>query len=155
MILDEIHAVADSKRGTHLITAVERLVPLSGEFQRIALSATVRPLETVAEFVGGFIELNGVYRRRPVALIRGERSKRFSLTVSAPEETDHGEALWPTLARRFGEIIARQRSTLLFANAAHDGTGHPPDQRASRRGTRLFAPRLAVARDQARRRGAP
>lgn len=117
VILDEIHAVVDSKRGTYLITAVERLVPLSGEFQRIALSATVRPLETVAEFVGGCTEQNGVYRRRPVALIRGERSKRFSLTVSAPEATDDGEALWPTLARRFGEIIARQRSTLLFANS--------------------------------------
>ncbi len=54
VILDEIHAVVGTKRGTHLITAVERLVRLSGEFQRIALSATVKPLSTVAEFVGGF-----------------------------------------------------------------------------------------------------
>jgi ATP-dependent Lhr-like helicase len=54
VILDEIHAVASTKRGTHLITAVERLVPLSGEFQRLALSATVRPLARVAAFVGGY-----------------------------------------------------------------------------------------------------
>lgn len=54
VILDEIHAVASSKRGTHLVTAVERLVPLSGEFQRLALSATVRPLARVAAFVGGY-----------------------------------------------------------------------------------------------------
>jgi ATP-dependent helicase Lhr and Lhr-like helicase len=119
VILDEIHAVADGKRGTHLVTAVERLTLLSGEFQRITLSATVRPLETVAEFVGGFQEVNGEYRRRPVALVRGERTKRFSLTVSAPEEQQEagGETLWPTLARRFGEIIAAQGSTLLFANS--------------------------------------
>ncbi len=53
VVLDEIHAVAAGKRGTHLVTAVERLARLAGEFQRIALSATVRPLERVARFVGG------------------------------------------------------------------------------------------------------
>ena len=44
LILDEVHAVAGTKRGTHLITAVDRLVRLAGEFQRVALSATVKPL---------------------------------------------------------------------------------------------------------------
>ena len=119
VILDEIHAVAGTKRGTHLITALERLVPLSGEFQRIALSATVRPLETVADFVGGLQEIGGEYRRRPVAIVRGERTKEFSLRISAPEEgaTGAGEELWPALARRFCQIIDAQRSTLLFANS--------------------------------------
>jgi len=59
VILDEIHAVVGTKRGTHLITAVDRLVPLCGEFQRIALSATVKPLATVAAFVGGFVLRGG------------------------------------------------------------------------------------------------
>ena len=54
VILDEIHAVVGSKRGTHLIVAVDRLVRLAGEFQRLAISATVRPVETVARFVGGW-----------------------------------------------------------------------------------------------------
>ncbi len=54
VILDEIHATVGDKRGTHLITAVDRLVLLSGEFQRIGLSATVKPLKQVAEFIGGF-----------------------------------------------------------------------------------------------------
>jgi ATP-dependent helicase Lhr and Lhr-like helicase len=121
VILDEIHAVAGNKRGTHLITALERLVPLSGEFQRIALSATVRPLETVAEFVGGLQETNGQYRRRPVAIVRGERTKQLSLSISAPEQPDpgagHGEELWPALARRFYDIIGEHNSTLFFANS--------------------------------------
>ena len=54
VILDEIHAVYGTKRGVYLMTAVDRLVRLSGEFQRVALSATIQPLEKVAEFVGGF-----------------------------------------------------------------------------------------------------
>ena len=53
VILDEIHAVAGSKRGVFLLSAVERLALLAGEFQRVALSATVSPLATVAAMVGG------------------------------------------------------------------------------------------------------
>ena len=45
LILDEIHSVVDAKRGVFLMAAVERLVPMSGEFQRIALSATIHPLQ--------------------------------------------------------------------------------------------------------------
>ena len=119
VILDEIHAVAGSKRGTHLITAVERLVLLSGEFQRIALSATVRPLETIADFIGGLKQSGRGYRKRPVAIVRAERSKRFSLLVSAPQEAelDPSEEIWPALVRRFTGIIDRHSSTLFFANS--------------------------------------
>ena len=53
VILDEIHAVADSKRGTYLMSAGERLALFSGEFQRIVLSATLRPISLIADFVGG------------------------------------------------------------------------------------------------------
>jgi ATP-dependent Lhr-like helicase len=119
VILDEIHAVAGSKRGTHLITAVERLTLLSGEFQRIALSATVRPLEKVADFVGGLTQSGREYRRRPVSIVRGERSKRFELLVSAPQEFENGPVgdVWPALVRQFTDIIDRHRSTLFFANS--------------------------------------
>ena len=75
VILDEVHAVAGTKRGTHLITAVDRLVRLAGEFQRVALSATVRPLPRIARFVGGWVRHGhgetASYRPRPVARARG------------------------------------------------------------------------------------
>lgn len=89
VILDEVHAVAGTKRGTHLILAVERLVRLAGEFQRIALSATVTPLSAVADFVGGYqvIEAEGgpgsetFYRKRPVETVSSPASKKYGLSV--------------------------------------------------------------------------
>ena len=90
VILDEIHAVVGTKRGTHLITAVERLVLLSGEFQRIALSATVKPLAAVAEFVGGFIQKGDAraarYEKRAVAIIRPGTRKRCEIRVTFPPD---------------------------------------------------------------------
>jgi ATP-dependent Lhr-like helicase len=54
VILDEIHALISEKRGTYLMTAVDRLVLLAGDFQRMGLSATIKPLDVVAEFIGGY-----------------------------------------------------------------------------------------------------
>ncbi|MCX7031679.1 MAG: DEAD/DEAH box helicase, partial [Spirochaetes bacterium] len=88
VILDEIHAVAGTKRGTHLATAVERLVRLSGEFQRIALSATVRPLAAVADLVAGFevgTEPSGPsYRKRRLEVIDCPMAKRLEISVRFP-----------------------------------------------------------------------
>jgi len=124
VILDEVHAVIGNKRGTHLITAVERLVRLSGEFQRIALSATVRPMATVAEFVGGFrVEPDGAgprYKPRPVTLVRAGGRKRYDVRIRLPAEATNlaeGEPVWGPLADEFRQIIERNRSTLLFANS--------------------------------------
>ena len=125
VILDEIHAVVGSKRGTHLITAVDRLVPMCGEFQRIALSATVRPLETVAEFVGGFrMEADGggepQYVLRPVSVLRSKAAKRYDVRVSFPEAAAHsaadGDLVWDPLVEEFRDIIDRHTSTLVFTN---------------------------------------
>ena len=125
VILDEIHAVAASKRGTHLITAVDRLVPLSGEFQRVALSATVRPMATIADFVGGWqlrrTEGGLSYRKRRVARVRSSAAKTYDVRVRHPggaaglEVED--EALWQQLVGDFQQVIQRNRSTLLFANS--------------------------------------
>ncbi len=122
VILDEIHAVAGTKRGTHLITAVDRLVPLAGEFQRIALSATVRPLEAVAEFVGGYTlqTANGEaeYKARPVSILRSASTKRYDAEVCFPHDTLYepdGGPRWEALAAALKQVIARNRSTLIFA----------------------------------------
>ncbi|MAF09549.1 ATP-dependent helicase, partial [Candidatus Poribacteria bacterium] len=118
VILDEIHAVFGSKRGTHLITAVDRLVLLCGEFQRIALSATVRPLETVAQFVGGY-RLDGVeqYTPRPVSIVRAKTSKRYDLRIRYPDEPpDSAESVWDPVVEAVRKILDRNRSTLIFVN---------------------------------------
>ncbi len=123
VILDEIHAVAGTKRGTHLITAVERLVRLSGEFQRVALSATVRPAERVAEFVGGFVAARGgVFEPRPVMIVRSSIEKAYELNIAYPAEPASAEAgsgssHWPGLVRELLGIIRRHRSTLVFVNS--------------------------------------
>jgi ATP-dependent Lhr-like helicase len=123
VILDEIHSVVGNKRGVHLITAVERLVRLSGEFQRIALSATLRPLETVAEFVGGF-SLQGspetpCYEPRRVTLVRSALQKQYDLHLRyipvVPEE-DPGD-VWGPMAAGVKKIILQNRATLIFVNS--------------------------------------
>ncbi len=88
VILDEIHAVAATKRGTHLVTAVDRLVRLAGEFQRIALSATVKPLSVVADLVGGYqLERAAgepVYRKRRVQVVHCPMAKDYDIRISYP-----------------------------------------------------------------------
>jgi len=125
VILDEIHALAGSKRGTHCITAVEWMVPLCGEFRRVALSATVRPLEEVAAFAGGY-ELvaaaeGAEYRPRRVRIIEAPSEKRFEVSVEFPGEEERAReesgSIWPALVRRFREEILSHRSTLLFCNS--------------------------------------
>lgn len=123
VVLDEIHAVADSKRGTHLITAVERLTALSGEFQRVALSATVRPLDRVAAFVGGY-RRSGVgnassYTPRPVRVVEARMPKRYDLQVAfprrLPEDPVEG-SVWPAVVRELKRRLTAARSTLVFCN---------------------------------------
>jgi ATP-dependent Lhr-like helicase len=131
VILDEIHAVAGNKRGTHLITAVDRLVRLSGEFQRIGISATVRPLERVAELLGGY-QLESPpespepprYRRREVEILRAPPTKVYELEVRAPAafqhtatEGDAKDTFWPLFAAELRRIVRGHRSTLIFANS--------------------------------------
>ena len=118
VILDEIHAVVENRRGVQLMTGLERLVEVAGEFQRIALSATVRPLEYVAEYVGGF---NAVGSPRPVSVIASQARKAIDFRVRFPEAArtaaDNGEKVWEPLSDSFKDVIESNHSTLFFTNS--------------------------------------
>lgn len=128
VILDEIHALIGEKRGTYLMTAVDRLVFLAGEFQRVALSATVKPLDVVADFIGGYkIEqgrLDIDYVPRNVAKIRSSAPKKYDLAIQFPEEAvarkkrlKPGKEIWEPIVKAIKSRIARNRSTLVFVNS--------------------------------------
>lgn len=130
VILDEIHAVASDKRGSYLMTAVERLELLSRGFQRIALSATVRPLETVADFIGGAeliqkkkgrADTSFYCLKRPVQIVSSTMIKKFRITVEgvhfdSSDISCEDDIFWQSLASRIRTIINRNSSTLIFVN---------------------------------------
>lgn len=118
VILDEIHSVVENRRGVQLMTGLERLVEVAGEFQRVALSATVRPLEAVANYVGG----RGVSgTQRSVGIVDSKADKAIDFRVRFPEAArlaaDNGEKIWAPLADSFKGVIAANRSTLFFTNS--------------------------------------
>jgi ATP-dependent Lhr-like helicase len=123
VIIDEIHAVLGTKRGVYLMTAVERLVPLSGEFQRVTLSATIRPIEPAVKFVGGYKmsgnPKNPTYTPRTVMTVTSRTKRNYDLLVRFPRPDIYQgkEAVWAPLAVELKEIIKRNRSTLIFANS--------------------------------------
>ena len=118
VVLDEIHAVVENRRGVQLLTGLERLVELAGEFQRLALSATARPLEDIAAYIGGTDRQGGA---RAVGIVSSSAVKRIHLAVRFPEAArsaaENGEKIWVPLAESFRSLIAANRSTLLFTNS--------------------------------------
>lgn len=116
VILDEIHAMVGSKRGTALLTALERLIPLAGEFQRIGLSATVNPPGLVAQALGGFQE----GRPRPVEVVTSTASKAYHVEVVLPavrKQDDSGKVYWQSLALELRRRTQERDSTLIFTNS--------------------------------------
>src|SRR5438105_13386138 len=116
VIVDEVHNLAESKRGTHLALSLERLRHLTGRpFQRVGLSATVQPAKEVARWLAGFE--NGKPREMEV-LDAGGR-KEIDLVVESPVEDFRelpGESVWPSIFDRLLEEIRSHRSTLIFVN---------------------------------------
>ena len=123
VVLDEIHAVVENRRGVSLMTSLERIVEVAGEVQRIALSATVRPLEAVARYVGGQVLPDGRGRAtpRPVGIVESRMEKRIELSIRFPEAArlaaENGLKIWDPLSDSFKDVIDANRSTLFFTNS--------------------------------------
>ncbi|MBP2218256.1 ATP-dependent helicase [Arthrobacter sp. CAN_C5] len=135
VIVDEVHAVAGSKRGAHLAVSLARLdALLEKPVQRIGLSATVEPKETVARFLGG---------NATVEIVAPPSKKQWDLTVTVPvedmtelggpptqnggNEPDNDDAygaeavpqgsIWPHVEEKIVDLIQANRSTIVFANS--------------------------------------
>jgi ATP-dependent helicase Lhr and Lhr-like helicase len=114
LILDEVHAVAGTKRGAHLALSVERLQRLVGEpVQRIGLSATQRPLEEIGRFVSG---------GREIELVDAGRAKELDLEIvvplddmTVPEEGSYN-SVWPSIYPEILKLVSEHRSTIVFVN---------------------------------------
>src|SRR5271169_5471652 len=113
VIVDEIHAVADDKRGAHLALSLERLEALCHKPPvRIGLSATQKPIEEVAHF------LTGSWRADPVIVDIGHKRK-LDLGIEVPPMPLGPVAsneLWDAIYDRLVELVAQHRSTLVFVN---------------------------------------
>ena len=116
-IVDEIHAVAGNKRGAHLALSLERLDALTGRpLTRIGLSATQRPIETVAHFLTGCDETGRPHECTVVDTgHRRERDLALELPESPLEAVMSGE-VWGEVYRRLCALIEAHRTTLVFVN---------------------------------------
>ena len=128
VIVDEVHAVAGTKRGAHLALTLERLdARLGRPVQRIGLSATVRPVDEVARFLGG---------QTPVQIVQPPSTKTFDLTISVPvddmtqpplpagaaDDPDASGApanpsIWPHVEESIVDRVLEHRSTIVFVNS--------------------------------------
>ncbi|MHB8585563.1 MAG: DEAD/DEAH box helicase [Thermoplasmatota archaeon] len=117
VILDEIHAVLGGKRGVHLALTIERLAELSPGFQRIGLSATVRPTEEAAHFLGGLED----GKARPVTTIDARVPKRLDIHVEWPQGREGADeaalaTAWPPIQARIRDLVDAHRTTVVFTN---------------------------------------
>ena len=118
LILDEVHAVAGTKRGAHLALSVERLERLvEGPLQRIGLSATQRPLEEIGRFVAGAgrDRARGC-RPREGARPRDRRPGRGHAGARGRGEDGSAQSIWPSIYPELLRLVREHRSTIVFVN---------------------------------------
>src|SRR5271154_2761446 len=135
VIVDEVHAIAGTKRGAHLALSLERLDDmLQASAQRIGLSATVRPPEEVARFLSG---------AAPTTIVSPPAAKTFELTVQVPVPDMANLAngsIWPDVEARLVDLVESHNSTIVFANSrrlAERLTARLNEIHAERTGTEL------------------
>jgi ATP-dependent Lhr-like helicase len=134
VIVDEIHTLVGNKRGVHLAVSLERVLELAGHpIQRIGLSATQRPLDEVARFLGGYgsrisnhelpdgaeSEIREV-QPRPVTIVDAGMVKPIDLrVVTAVEDFSDlpGGSIWPAIIPQVLDRIEAHHTTLIFANS--------------------------------------
>jgi len=170
VIVDEVHAVAATKRGAHLAVSLERLDDLLEKpAQRIGLSATVRPIDEVARFLGG---------AAPVEIVAPRASKTFELHVVVPvddmqnpppvvpvdaaaavdddwfspdgpaENTEVTGSIWPHVEEAIVDRVLENRSTIVFSNSrrlAERLTGRLNEIYAERIGAEIPEPAIPAA----------
>ncbi len=132
VIVDEVHAVAGSKRGAHLTLSLERLEEVTDQPpQRIGLSATQRPLETIATFLGGGTVAEDRWKPRPVTVVDVPQDRDLDLEIVVPVEDMNepgepdpldpdatpGRSIWPAVYPELLEQINAHNSTIVFANS--------------------------------------
>ncbi|MEP6936259.1 MAG: DEAD/DEAH box helicase, partial [Nitrospirota bacterium] len=137
VIVDEIHAVVPNKRGAHLALSLERLEALTlTKPQRIGLSATQRPIETVAQFLVG---------TRPMPTIIDVGHKReMDLAVEVPKDELNAvatNAIWADTYDRIAELVRQHCSTLVFVNTRRlaERVSHALEERLRDLGTDVVA----------------
>jgi ATP-dependent Lhr-like helicase len=116
VIVDEIHALAPNKRGSHLALSLERLDRLCGDRPlRIGLSATQKPIEEVARFLVGAKDAG---ERDPVIIDSGhQRARDLALEVpDAPLEAVMSAEVWNQVYRQLADLIGEHKTTLVFVN---------------------------------------
>jgi ATP-dependent helicase Lhr and Lhr-like helicase len=115
LIIDEIHSLAENKRGTHLSLSMERLQNHTKELCRIGLSATVAPIEEMAKFLVGFE--NG--KERSCAIVNVSFIKKMDLQVISPLPNlinNTQEQIQKALYETIDKLISSHKTTLIFTN---------------------------------------
>jgi ATP-dependent Lhr-like helicase len=114
-IVDEIHALAENKRGTHLSLSLERLSRMSPQMARIGLSATISPLEEVAKFLVGYE--NGVERNCKIVDVQFLKKMDLKVLSPVPDLVDmeHG-LMHNAMYSLIDSLIQQHKTTLIFTN---------------------------------------
>ena len=131
VIIDEVHAIAGTKRGAHLAVSLERLDELAASRpQRIGLSATQRPLSAIAEFLTGGDATDGTWEPRPVTIVDAPRDRELDIeivvpvpdmerpaTISDNEPPAASPSIWPAMYPKLLQLLRDHQSTIFFVNS--------------------------------------